>query len=572
MEMTSTLTVTPHPLTLAGQRHIAYELVLGETLGEFLRRHVDNMDSGAWIVTIGGYEVPAKLWDKTFPKHGTVIECRSVVQKQALAIVAIIAIAYFAPYLGGAAAGAFGGSAAAWTAAITIAGSMIVNKVLGPKQTDPSSLKDSDASSTYKIGGGRNRARPYEPLGLLFGELRITPDLASLPFTWFQGGDQYLYQVFHSGINTHYVTEVRIGQTPITNYADMSMQERGFSGMTDKPLEAWSNVDTIAGAELIGLGDYVTRTSSADTVAIQCDFEGTLYMMSDTGELKYGTMTIGGEYRLLPGGNWQQFPFPDSQFFATENNYEVVDGRVQLLYTAPSSTNWNILNNTTKPIRRSVTVVVPRGQYEVRFRKASPDAEGIAGANKLTWSQLKSIGNDDGTYGKMGRLGLTIKASGQLNGTIDEMNWKAVAHPMDYWDGSSWQLATTRANGLSNPGAQILYFARGIRDYDGKLVAGLGLLDSQIDIEALKGFMVRCAAKGFTFDYYLDAAMNCGDVLDAIAAVGLGSITWQSGKLGVVWAAEDQPVEGVVNMATMKAKTFSVSYQTLDTADSLEYA
>lgn len=574
MEMTSALTVTPHPLTLADQKHIAYELVPGETLGEFLRRHVDNMDSGAWVVTIGGYEVPAMLWNKTFPKHGTVIECRSVVQKQAIALIAVVAIAYFAPYLAGGAYSALGGTyvaanagliVGAMSAAITIAGSLIINKVLGPKQIDGGSMRDSDASSTYKIGGGRNRARPYEPIGLLFGELRVTPDYASNPYTWFWSEDQYLYSVFHAGINCNQVTDLRIGQTPLSNYTDIETQTAGLNGMPDQLLQAWSNVDAIAGAQLVarefvavkgnpdlGIPDvmgiesnWVSRTSSTNTVYLQADFEGALYRVNDKGNTVSEFMWITGEYRNTSSGSW-------TSFFPTGSQY--------------------IENRTTKPLRLTYGVAVPKGQYEVRFRKITVDSTETSRASSLSWSQLKSVQYDTGDYGGMGRVGMKIKGSGQLNGAIDELNWLATARPMDYWNGSAWATATTRANGLSNPGAQILRFARGIYGSNGKLLAGLGLQDSMIDIESLKGFMVRCAAKGFTFDYYLDAAMSCGDVLEAIAAVGLGSITWQSGKLGVVWAAEDQPIEGVVNMATMKAKTFSVSYQTLDTADSLEYA
>lgn len=109
MEVTNALTVTPHPLTLDGQKHIAAELVIGETLGEFLRRHVDNLDSGAWIVTIDGHEVAPAMWNKTRPKHGTMIECRCVVRKQVLALVAVVVLSYFTMGLGGMSA-AGGGS------------------------------------------------------------------------------------------------------------------------------------------------------------------------------------------------------------------------------------------------------------------------------------------------------------------------------------------------------------------------------------------------------------------------------------------------------------------------------
>jgi hypothetical protein len=92
-----------------------------------------------------------------------------------------------------------------------------------------------------------------------------------------------------------------------------------------------------------------------------------------------------------------------------------------------------------------------------------------------------------------------------------------------------------------------------------------------IDIESLQGFMVRCAQMGFTFDWYADQTISHGDVLNNMAAAGMGSLAWPRGRLGVVWYQEDEPVSGVVNMATIKAGSFKVDYLTLDTSDGLEY-
>jgi hypothetical protein len=555
------LTVTPHPLLLTGQRHIPSDLIPGESLSSFLRRHEPTIDSGAWIVTINGYEVPQKMWSRTRPKHGTLVECRSVVRKEALALIAVVLIAIYAPQFGAYMATTIGGSAAAWTAATIVAGSMIVNKVLGPKPISPQQLRDNQASPTYALSGGRNRARAFEPIGLLFGEVQIAPDYASKPYTWFQGDDQYMYCVFHGGINCAQVNLITVGQTPLANYSDVYTKTAGFSDMPEETLEGWGNVDSIAGGLLpgsstvdtttgnppLGLssGAYVTRTSSDNTIALQVDIEGVAYFVQDNGSLMTDYATYySGEYRLLPSGPWLQF-FNDA----------IV----------------TVVSASTKPIRRTFLREVPAGQYEVRLRKEIADVSGTREQNALSWTALKSFQADVGTYGGMGRLGLRIKASGQLSGALDEVKWLARAKSMGYWNGSAWVTATTRANGLSNPGAQFLLFARGIHDGAGKLLAGIGLSDSQIDIESLQGFMVHCTANGFTFDHYFDSAISRQDVLDAIAAVGMGSVSWQSGKLGVVWAAEDQPIEGVVNMATMKAKTFRVNYQTVETADGIEY-
>src|SRR5690606_30028257 len=74
---------------------------------------------------------------------------------------------------------------------------------------------------------------------------------------------------------------------------------------------------------------------------------------------------------------------------------------------------------------------------------------------------------------------------------------------------------------------------------------------------------------GFEFDYFVQETLSLQDLLDAIAYAGLGEIGWPDGKLGVVFFPEDGPSEGVSNMATVKARSFSVGYETRATADEI---
>ena len=88
------LVVTPHPLTTDGQRNVACDLLPGESLGAFLRRHVPDIEQGGWRVTINDAVVPPHMWEHTWPKHGTVIAVRSALAKSAMQLVAIAALVY----------------------------------------------------------------------------------------------------------------------------------------------------------------------------------------------------------------------------------------------------------------------------------------------------------------------------------------------------------------------------------------------------------------------------------------------------------------------------------------------
>ena len=134
------LIVTPHPLMLDGQRNVVWEARAGESLYAILQRNVPELDGQRWEVCIGGRAVERHLWHHVYPKQGQVIEVRGGVGRSALALVAVLALTYFTFGFGGATAGMWGAGAVAgsWgalaAAGVYMAGSMLINKVLAPKQ------------------------------------------------------------------------------------------------------------------------------------------------------------------------------------------------------------------------------------------------------------------------------------------------------------------------------------------------------------------------------------------------------------------------------------------------------
>lgn len=542
------LVVTPHPLTLEGRTvTIGAELRPGETLAAFLTRAGVDLSQGDWIITIAGHQVPRLMWERTRPHHGMLVECRRPVGKSALKVVALVALTYFTMGAGsGALLGVFGATAGTLTAfAITtgafMLGSMLINKLLPPTQAKGSQYKQ-ETGSTYSLTGARNRARPFETLGLVFGSLKVVPDYAAQPFSWFEGEDQYLYCRFQAGLNAGSVSGLKVGETDISAFTDVSIAQSGFPGTTTQ-LEDWSNVDTIAGGALTAPtapGSYVTRTSSAASVRLAVDIGVQLYDMASDGKFNNATLSIELERRLLPSGAWGPF--------------------------SGGSATVSFSSKSTKPIRRTiVTDALAAGQYEVRARKMTADVATTSAANTVEWGSLKSYQLDSGAYASYPQVGVRIKATGQLSGSLDELSWVLQSADAPVWNGSAFVTGPT-----SNPGAQMLQFARGIYDTAGRLVAGMGLPDAQIDIDGFKAFTLHCATNGFRFDHYFDAQVTCFEVLEAMAAAGMGSVSHHPGKLSVVWATSTDPVEAVVNMGNIKAGTFRVDYATRATAEELE--
>lgn len=536
------LIVTPHPLLVEGQKNVTWVAQAGESLYSILQRNVDGLDGEKWEVSIGGRTVDRHMWHHVFPKQGNIIEVRGGVGRAALAIVALVALSYFTFGFGTATAGMWGAGAvsSAWGVAaasgIYLAGSMLINKVLGPKLPR---IAAQSQDSVYSIGAARNQLRQYEPFPILFGSVRIAPDYLSKPYSWYQGNDQYVGLLLSAGINVGRIEQFYNGDTQLSSYDGVSVFHAGYTEMPDQAIPLYSNVDTVDGAALPKNQGWVQRTTSANTVRIQINLEYLLGGTGTSGKNYFVSETIESQYRVVGATNWM--PLVTRQF---------------------RSDRLDVAN------RASLTAEVPEGQYEVRVR--SMGYGNYSGANTqrndFQWTTLSSIQADTADYTGIARTGVIIKATDQLNGAPDELRAVAHATPIPEWNGTAF---VTKES--SNPGAQCLAYARGI--YAGtRFLAGMGLSDDQIDIESWKAFTIHCASQEYTYDFYVKDARSHEQVLAAIALAGFGHITWAGGKLGVVWAAQEQPLSGVVNMATISKGQFQVDYTLSNAADGVEFS
>src|SRR5690606_35956489 len=125
----------------------------------------------------------------------------------------------------------------------------------------------------------------------------------------------------------------------------------------------------------------------AGTIALQVDLEGQLYDTDGKGNPGNNSVPLFIETRAVGTEAWQ---------------------------TAHSVT----LNNATLDVvRRTFEVPVALGQYEVRVRLGQPyfnEGDG-KDACKFTWNVLKSIQPDTTDYSQWGRIGIKIKATGQIS-------------------------------------------------------------------------------------------------------------------------------------------------------------
>ena len=534
------LVVQPHPVLWNGREDRQAELQPGESLYAFVRRHVPDLDLEQYEITIGDVVVRRDLWAHVSPKIGQRIEVRSAVGRSVVALIALAALTYFTMGAGATWAGALGATgwgATAVYAGAYFAGSVLINKFIAPKPGAPSI--GAQADPTFNLAGTRNTFRPNEPAGLLFGRYKITPDLATdEPYTFYRGNDQYLAVMLSCGIGVDRIDALYQGDALLSSFDGVDVWYSGFPGMTESVIPLYSNTSTVAGGSLDSpAGTYIQRTSAADAIRLEVDLECDIFDYDSKGKPKYNSEGVTVQYRAVGAGSWLTF---GSTVFSSSR---------------------------PKRQRRTLFLDVTEGQYEVQVKRNNNASTGDAAHCEVTWAALRSVQKDTGNYKGLALIGAECKATGQLQGSLDQIRGVAYSVDLPYWNGSAW---VTDGTHISNPGAQILKYARGYYDQDGKLIAGMGLDDSMIDMEAFKDFILHCQSKGYTYDYWLKERRNHKQVREAIAAAAFASTTWAGGKLSVVWADADQPLEGVVNMATIKKAQFQVDYALAGMADGIE--
>lgn len=191
-------------------------------------------------VLINGLQIDSEMWPIVTYKDTDEVLVASVIKGgdfgQIFKQVAIIAVTIVASILLSPGAGAtFGASltAALEVAAITVATTLALNALIPPPNMgngggigiDGSSLEQSQM---YSITGQANRINKYGFVPKVYGTHKVFPILAANPYTEIEADSstgtlvQFFYCIYDFGFGPLEIQDIKIGETPITDFADVS--------------------------------------------------------------------------------------------------------------------------------------------------------------------------------------------------------------------------------------------------------------------------------------------------------------------------------------------------------------
>jgi hypothetical protein len=492
-------------------------------------------------VWLGEHRIDSRYWHVTRPKTEATVYIRVRPQGgrggknilRAVIMIAIIAVAVF--FLGPAAFAAGGwlglslgaAAAAAASAAAVAAVSLVAMLALNALIPPPGLTNQIDNKDPrYSLTGSQNRYAPYAPIPRVFGKVKIFPLLAARPFTEVVGKHQYLRMLLLVGWGPIQVTDIRIGNSPITAFRNVEYEihEGGPSGWAgNDPITLYNRrvTEQDLSLELIYTVPAAFQTTAANTVEIACDITFPIGMIEyeDDGDRDSRVVRHKFEYRVAgSGGGWTNAPLID------DDEIRVEAGGVM-----------RSTGKTPEVVRHTARWTVPEGQYEVRVTRQTvaglnPSPDGDAELDRSFWTVLRSFSTDEPVVQEgVCLIAIRMQATDQLNGVPSTISCIAESYLPTTVNGTTWNYEITQSPAWAY--ADVLRRRGGVEF----------LPDSRIDVAGIMSWATACAAApptGTDLDRWtFNGVIEGGSVFEAlrhIASIGRAGYTLKDGKHSVV--------------------------------------
>jgi hypothetical protein len=385
------------------------------------------------------------------------------------------------------------------------------------------------------IRGGKNQARQYGRIPVLFGRHRIYPDLAANPFTSIIDGRQYYTQLFCGGYKDCVIdaSSFKLGETYLSDFSDgggvsMEILQNGEASTlypvcvhedaVNAPLK--NQIESADGGKISGA--YICTTPDyTDTVNVDIFFHNGLGKYNDKGDL--GTASV--EVRAW----FKHFGAPDSTYALLGN----FNGGGNAMSAAELKT---LRYQVTRP-------GLARGKYNVKIERVTADSSDGKVVDQVYVGSVRSMKTTD-ERGNAVRpiraerqkdltvIALRVLATSKLNGTVDSFNYVATATMPVYSGGGSgaryWGEGMT-----SNPASALLHALKG-------RAAQQRVGDDDVDWASLEAFHEWCARKDGDGDFkyecnaYLSESVTIAELLRMIGGTARADILRIDSKISVV--------------------------------------
>ncbi len=460
-----------------------------------------------------------------------------------LQVVLTVALIVATVYTGGAVGAAYG---AVWggvaATAVSVGGSILINTFVPTPKASLNGMTTSSLtqSPTYSLQAQGNQARLGNPIPVIYGRHLIYPDFASQPYYKYINDEQYVYQLHCLGQGEYNVEQIRIEDTPISSFEEITYQIIPPGGKNTLFEEDVVTSNEVAGQELLKdtvCGPFVLNPTESVINKIEIDvaFQRGCYYANDNGTMANKTIQWCIDARLI------------------DDEDNALGEWVTLGTESITSNNHNAMYKT-------YTYSVTTGRYEVRATRL--DAKDISSrvGHEIRWASVKGYIVSKKDYGQVTLLAIIMKATDNLSQRSSRMINCIVTRKLKTW---------SPENGWSNliPTQSISWAIADIL----KANYGAKLDDKHIDLDTLYRLDQIWKFRGDTFNAVFDNKLTVYEAISRVAKVGR-AIAFIQG--GIVRFVRDEPKTVPVAMfgpRNIVKNSLSIQYimPSEDTADSV---
>ena len=309
--------------------------------------------------------------------------------------------------------------------------------------------------------------------------------------------------------------------------------------------------------------NFINRVTPIGTQWVEIDLQGQLYSTDDTGLIE-NSVTFEIQYRPVGQINWEV---------------------VLPVY---------MFNDNTHIQRRTITIMSdfstwPTSEIEFRIRKVEKDTTNNSDKKvaQFDMTSFKCFGDETNIdLTALNTEGLYLVANTQTSGSsnkytaqvdskcwvynfgLDEWNWELTRNP-------AWWFLYFARGGFKNPEADGTFtfpwsptygWVNGPGHPDStEIMFGCGMPDSRIDIEGIKEWAIFCEDENLYIDITLKDTSVESEILEKIANIGRGSVSYYKGLLSIVYEDSSQIPVGLYGMGNIIEGTFSAEYSVANT-------
>lgn len=436
---------------------------------------------------------------------------------RSVAMIAVMASAFYVPGALGFALTTFKGAAIAAT--ISIGGALLINSLL-PVQVPRLGGEDPGANNTYGWLPSENQIVEGLSIPVLYGVMRVAPMIIS-KYTTTDGESQLLnvlYAVCEGEVTS--IASLEINDNDIANYTGVT---------TDTKLG--TNTQTVISG--------FQRTGSEKSISTEM-----------TGNTYTTNITQGNAVNSLGFG----FVFPNGLCKVSGNGFDSHTIAITMEYKLTSEpTTWTtvtetITGNKMGAIRKYFEYVMAvAGEYNVRVKVQTARQTGTEFIETVYFEYLQEFVNDSFTYPNTALLGLKALATDQLNGSSPRVTALVTRTNVSVWTGAAYE------NKPSNNPAWACY------DLIHNSRYGAGVSYDRITYADFSSWADFCTAAGYECNIYLESATTLSQAIAKVAMVGRGTVVQRGTKFGAIWDGTSTAVQ-LFTIGNIVADSFEETY------------